>query len=115
MCDLISKAKYDDAIPAFEEFNERNDDCDGCPFYDEECSGDGDKRCLLADVLELLKRGHDLEMNAEPVRHGEWEDTPIGTIKCTLCGCSYNLYKGFAKYCPNCGAKMDKEAQNETN
>ena len=45
------------------------------------------------------------------VVHGRWEDTPIGTIKCTLCGSCYNMYKGFAKYCPHCGAKMDGEEE----
>ena len=48
-------------------------------------------------------------VDAEPVRHARWESTSFGTIKCTLCGCSYNLYRGFAQYCPSCGAKMDGE------
>lgn len=51
------RAEYQAVIPWFKEFEERNDDCDYCPFYQEECSGDGDKRCLSADILELLERG----------------------------------------------------------
>ena len=96
----VNPAKYIDVIPAFEDFDEQNNDCDECPFYDAECSGDGDKRCLSADVLELLKRGRDLEMDAEPVRHGRWEHG----MRCTQCG-QIDLSK--PNYCPNCGAKMD--------
>lgn len=51
-------------------------------------------------------------VDAAPVVHARWVDTIIGTIKCTLCGCCYNMYEGFAKYCPNCGARMDQEADN---
>ena len=51
------KASYSEVLPRFEDFNERNDECTECPFYAEECSGDGDTRCLSADILELLKRG----------------------------------------------------------
>lgn len=54
--------------------------------------------------------------NVEPVRHGYWE-FPIFTnnddgldprVKCSECG---SVEAAFArwKYCPNCGAKMDKE------
>lgn len=56
-----------------------------------------------------------------PVRHGYWE-FPIFTdsddeldprVKCSECG---SVEAAFArwKYCPNCGAKMDKEDEHET-
>lgn len=53
--------------------------------------------------------------DVEPVRHGKWLDG-----KCTVCGWeepdgySYNGYETETweetSYCPNCGAKMDLEA-----
>jgi hypothetical protein len=43
-----------------------------------------------------------------PVRHGRWMsgDMPTyGGYKCSVCGENTVHYK--AKYCPNCGARMD--------
>lgn len=85
-------------------------------------------RLIDADaLLERMKRTNryfnvkfDIEeaptIEAEPVRHGYWENAngrPKTYIrKCSVCGkeayfcgrgCSYKL-------CPNCGAKMDKDA-----
>lgn len=56
-----------------------------------------------------------------PVRHGKWlnEDFPEkmatvhGMAICSACGeLSHKVEHGYnvlSKYCPNCGAKMDKE------
>ena len=51
-----------------------------------------------------------------PVVHGRWEvsDTPCERFKCSECGggCWYYDYQGDvakSRYCPSCGAKMDKE------
>lgn len=60
-------------------------------------------------------------IEAEPVRHGRWEyravDTPnLGRryeMYCTACGKTPDPKKWY-DYCPNCGAKMDKENDNET-
>ena len=58
-----------------------------------------------------------------PVRHGRWEDSVdewFGTdvYTCSKCRESYVLVEGTPKenlwhYCPNCGAKMDRCADNE--
>lgn len=54
-------------------------------------------------------------VNAEPVRHGKWvrhkPNGAIWTLKCSECGWIDNRITLNAKfnYCPNCGAKMDKE------
>ena len=45
-------------------------------------------------------------VDAVPVRHGKWEVTPV-YIKCSECGESFPLIP--QNYCPNCGARMDKE------
>ena len=51
-----------------------------------------------------------------PVRHGRWlgwgkSGTPTyenyGT--CSVCGEDAEIYTEHRNYCPNCGAKMDKE------
>lgn len=49
-----------------------------------------------------------------PVEHGHWNDINPAVLKpgiswvcrCSLCGCPQD-YKH--NYCPNCGARMDKE------
>ena len=64
------------------------------------------------DTLALLKE-------QEPVRHGQWEPSPIPCEKyvCSCCGsaCWYYDYEGVvakSNYCPNCGAKMDGRTEN---
>lgn len=44
-------------------------------------------------------------------RKGEWNVDVYGVYHCPFCHAINNtVYKNF---CPNCGAKMDKEANNE--
>lgn len=57
---------------------------------------------------EPLYRFEKIKYEVAEVRHGEWKDTPIGTIECSECGHGYNLVGMFVFYCPHCGAKMDK-------
>lgn len=50
--------------------------------------------------------------DVQEVRHGEWIEKPylLGTSNfCSLCGENYGMPHGKYKFCPNCGAKMDKE------
>lgn len=54
-------------------------------------------------------------IEAESVRHGEWIDTGIEELdliysgyKCSYCG--FILCGNHTKYCPGCGAKMDKKS-----
>lgn len=56
--------------------------------------------------------------DVSPVVHGCWEvsDTPCERFECSECGggCWYYDYQGDvakSRYCPNCGAKMDKGEQ----
>lgn len=50
-----------------------------------------------------------------PVVHGKWvrsnNEEICLTVKCSVCGMSQPLWaKRDYKFCPDCGAKMDKEA-----
>ena len=53
-------------------------------------------------------------VDAEPVRHGEWEmkPDPFGFFHdipvCSECGCTTKM-REKTKHCPNCGARMDEE------
>ena len=52
--------------------------------------------------------------DAEPVRHGKWIPISsnkkwIDVSKCSVCGKQYSLYPLDYNYCPNCGARMDKD------
>lgn len=55
-------------------------------------------------------------IEAEPVRHGEWEGNGLPASKlwhCSVCRrlteTAYYCDHCYYSYCPNCGAKMDKE------
>lgn len=54
-------------------------------------------------------------IDAEPVRHGNWECTysPNGFLleqTCSECGLTFEEPSGVDyNYCPNCGARMDEE------
>lgn len=59
-----------------------------------------------AHMLEMMPA-----VDAEPVRHGRWifrDDDMMPDYVCSLCGCT-SIYTAGAKYCPNCGAKMQEE------
>ena len=67
-----------------------------------------DRRYLY--MPELMK-----EMGYEPVRHGMWLERNSGLqkwIRCSVCNCRQH-YTNKTNYCPNCGAKMDKEETND--
>lgn len=70
-------------------------------------------QCMLEGVKLNLRdmRAADVA----PIRHGRWIYNEKSMVVCSICGnvvafVSYpeNKWK-FGHYCPNCGAKMDKE------
>ena len=58
-------------------------------------------------------------VDAEPIRHGRWiSESQQRVFKCSACGHyldfdGVNAGRGSANYCPNCGAKMDEETEDE--
>lgn len=59
-------------------------------------------------ILILKPHINDLDwFEAEPVRHGRWEEYQIPHIICCS-ECDYGTcVDEKTKFCPNCGAKMD--------
>lgn len=52
----------------------------------------------------------------KPVIHGKWvkEQDRDNHWHCDNCGFVENMRCHFENYCPNCGAMMDLEANNDT-
>lgn len=76
------------------------------------CDGD----CEETDALDALP-------TIDPVKHGKWIVIPqrcknqeFDECKCSVCGTVEYFNSGWKKfsYCPNCGARMDKEDSNGT-
>ena len=89
-----------------------------------------ERESLISDIKELPEQERIEYMgiydcikshpttDVQEVRHGKWiyEDSDIGwaDYKCSTCGECYVLEAGTPQenkynFCPNCGAKMDKE------
>ena len=51
--------------------------------------------------------------DVEPVRHGRWKRYSTTMMECSLCGKHTARHK--FNYCPNCGAKMGLEGENNDN
>lgn len=84
-----------------------------------------------AAVIDLITRRYELpelcahEINSIPaadvaeVRHGRWEQHPQSNkaepvYTCSLCKLNVSGFeKRWIKYCPNCGARMDKEDDHD--
>lgn len=64
------------------------------------------------NVVNKLDEAPTIE--AEPVKHGRWIDIPDkpewDQKQCSICG---DIRCCQGKYCPNCGARMDREADDE--
>jgi len=68
---------------------------------------------LITELIDSMPT-----IDAEPVRHGKWirqTDTRFGEMLndiliCSECNVAFSTVKMIRRsYCPNCGARMDKE------
>ena len=83
-----------------------------------------DTRQSLMAMLSRVKEAPTIE--AEPVRHGRWIDTPLPNsrvAKCSLCGFwqrtngddkagKHMIHNAVYRYCGGCGARMDGGTDN---
>lgn len=83
--------------------------CTGCNDY----RGLRCRSCATDDALDMIDDAPAID--AEPVRHGRWDENG----RCTNCGghapywaMATTYYK--SPYCFECGAKMDLEVQHDT-
>lgn len=60
----------------------------------------------MKGVISLVKSQPTADV--QEVRHGKWIKSK-NERKCSLCGYFYFTNTKSFNYCPNCGAKMDKE------
>ena len=58
----------------------------------------------MGEITEMIK--HIPAADVEPVRHGRWDELATFLI-CSKCK---KPFKYQYSYCPNCGAKMDGDA-----
>ena len=77
---------------------------------------------LLQELSERIDRRIQRVPVADvaPIRHGRWlkSDIPHEKFVCSECGgaCWYYDYEGDvarSRYCPNCGAKMDRRNDDD--
>ena len=69
-------------------------------------------RIAIKSCIELLD--NERTIDPESLRpHGRWEESESGFLVCSECADVFILEEWLAdgkwNYCPNCGAKMDKE------
>ena len=73
------------------------------------------KRYDWRDILQIIRKQP--VVDAEPVRHGRWIYKPAwsnadwGVYLCSECNKPY--WWNTDHYCPNCGAKMQEDKENE--
>lgn len=66
-------------------------------------------KCTITNKFHRNNDKCDVEF--APVRHGYWKGKPIAgysTVRCSECGDVFMENEGKWNYCPNCGAKMEK-------
>lgn len=61
----------------------------------------------LIDALALIE---EFPAATVVVRHGRWTDVGSLSCRCSECGCKNSRETA---YCPACGARMDKEDEDE--
>lgn len=84
----------------------------GCAY----CDKDNYVKCRACSWNDAINIVEELQaVDAEPVEHGLWirQQNSAYVFKCSACGFVF-AGASIAKYCPNCGAKMDGGEANDT-
>ena len=74
--------------------------CDDCIHSDDEEAICVARRCIHA--IHFLKECYEPRKKRVD---GHWINNQNGTFECDQCGCKHSR----SKWCPNCGARMDRE------
>lgn len=80
--------------------------CKECSLYPDKCMGDD---CDCGAIIHINAMP---TIDAEPVRHGKWIFESICGRAVMTCSECLKVQSGQTlcfTYCPNCGARMDKE------
>ena len=93
-----------DGISARLAFNQILHDIDNAPTIDD-----------LSEYSDKLWQKAYERGKAEERPQGEWIDDTTYYANCSNCGYQIDTHyeRGYLNFCPNCGAKMTKEAENE--
>ena len=81
--------------------------CLDCPCCDKDSGW-----CQVTGQAIFMERPHNCPL--VEVRHGHWKGKPIAgycTVFCSVCGTAFTHNSGNFKFCPNCWAIMDEEAE----
>lgn len=90
-----------------------------CDIMADKCDGIGES------IWSQFRTTVEWSPTIDPVKHGKWTVVSDGygsgctsacICECSLCGDTLWVYKDTDrewKYCPNCGAKMDKGDEDE--
>lgn len=104
--------KTQDLIDLTAPVDPEDDGSDGCTIVTQNLSFTSDEIEALVDSIPAA--------DVEPVVHGKWlscfEDwrMQIEGDKCSICGFEhYGTPRGTFKFCPNCGAKMDRKKEGK--
>lgn len=89
-----------------------NNKCSICYFYRPENDTCQSKKCCgYGPKVTLFDKLFCNPYLPENVRHGSWvaeTDRHGNYAHCSLCGCRCKGYIPNYKFCPECGAKMDR-------
>ena len=75
------------------------------------CSDNEEINAIYAEIINAPT------VDAEPVKHGHWNEAKDGTLWCSVCTSTgpydedswgYVIHAPHYDYCPHCGAKMDE-------
>lgn len=63
----------------------------------------------VGEAVTLEDFDNQITEDVQEIKHGKWEclESEIGLYSCSECG--HNILRAKCNFCPNCGAKMDKE------
>ena len=67
------------------------------------------RACWVDDTLDYIES--EPAADVEPVKHGRWLCVDTDTEQFFLCNRCKKKEYWESNYCPNCGARMDEEAQ----